>query len=73
MDGLSTICAGLGIVEEDDNEKRTGYAKGEYCLGASSYYSYHFLLIYFNGNQDICGVCLDDCNLILFETYWQIT
>ncbi|KAL1552794.1 protein timeless isoform X1 [Salvia divinorum] len=32
MDGLSTICAGLGIVEEDDNGKRIGYAKGEYCL-----------------------------------------
>lgn len=36
MDGLSTICAGLGIVEEDDNGKRIGYAKGEYCLGATS-------------------------------------
>lgn len=34
MDGLSTICAGLGIVEEDGNGKRTGYAKGEHCLGA---------------------------------------
>ncbi|XP_042038016.1 uncharacterized protein LOC121783898 [Salvia splendens] len=32
MDGLSTICAGLGIVEEDDNGKRIGYDKGEYCL-----------------------------------------
>ncbi|XP_042002147.1 protein timeless homolog isoform X1 [Salvia splendens] len=32
MDGLSTICAGLGIVEEDDNGKRIGYNKGEYCL-----------------------------------------
>ncbi|KAH6784021.1 hypothetical protein C2S52_008980 [Perilla frutescens var. hirtella] len=32
MDGLSTICAGLGILEEDDNGKRSGYAKGEYCL-----------------------------------------
>lgn len=36
MDGLSTICAGLGIVEEDDNGKRIGYDKGEYCLGATS-------------------------------------
>ncbi|XP_011076070.1 protein timeless homolog [Sesamum indicum] len=31
MDGLSSICAGLGTLEEDDNGKRIGYAKGEYC------------------------------------------
>ncbi|EYU25177.1 hypothetical protein MIMGU_mgv1a000309mg [Erythranthe guttata] len=32
MDGLSSICAGLGIVDEDDNGKPIGYAKGEHCL-----------------------------------------
>ncbi|KAL0321504.1 UNVERIFIED_CONTAM: hypothetical protein Scaly_2446800 [Sesamum calycinum] len=31
MEGLSSICAGLGTLEEDDNGKRIGYAKGEYC------------------------------------------
>ncbi|KAK6155617.1 hypothetical protein DH2020_009865 [Rehmannia glutinosa] len=31
MDGLSSICTGLGILDEDDNGKRIGYAKGEYC------------------------------------------
>ncbi|KAI3458065.1 hypothetical protein Pfo_014728 [Paulownia fortunei] len=31
MDGLSSICAGLGILDEDDNGKCIGYAKGEYC------------------------------------------
>ncbi|GFP81047.1 protein timeless homolog [Phtheirospermum japonicum] len=31
MDGLSSICAGLGILDEDDNGKPIGYAKGEYC------------------------------------------
>nr|XP_016502517.1 PREDICTED: protein timeless homolog isoform X2 [Nicotiana tabacum] len=32
MEGLSTICAGLGIIEEDDDANRIGYSKGEYCL-----------------------------------------
>lgn len=32
MEGLSAICAGLGIIEEDDNGGRIGYTKGEYCL-----------------------------------------
>ncbi|KAK9292038.1 hypothetical protein L1049_019992 [Liquidambar formosana] len=32
MEGLSTICAGLGIVEEGENGNRIGYAKSEYCL-----------------------------------------
>ncbi|KAL3521589.1 hypothetical protein ACH5RR_019738 [Cinchona calisaya] len=32
MEGLSTICAGLGILEEDDNGNRIGYSKSEYCL-----------------------------------------
>ncbi|KAK6131802.1 hypothetical protein DH2020_034460 [Rehmannia glutinosa] len=31
MDGLSSICVGLGILDEDDNGERIGYAKGEYC------------------------------------------
>ncbi|XP_041011926.1 protein timeless homolog isoform X2 [Juglans microcarpa x Juglans regia] len=31
-EGLSIICAGLGIVEEDENGNRVGYSKGEYCL-----------------------------------------
>lgn len=33
MQGLSAICAGLGIVEEDENGSRVGYTKGQYCLG----------------------------------------
>jgi hypothetical protein len=32
-EGLSVICAGLGIAEEDENGNRIGYIKGEYCLG----------------------------------------
>ncbi|XP_030548620.2 protein timeless homolog isoform X2 [Rhodamnia argentea] len=30
--GLSAICAGLGIVEEDDDGNRIGYSKGSHCL-----------------------------------------
>ncbi|KAF8020353.1 hypothetical protein BT93_G0911 [Corymbia citriodora subsp. variegata] len=30
--GLSAICAGLGIVEEEDDGNRVGYSKGAYCL-----------------------------------------
>ncbi|KAL5057612.1 hypothetical protein RYX36_029216 [Vicia faba] len=32
-DDLSQICSGLGSIEEDDDGHRTGYSKGEYCLG----------------------------------------
>ncbi|XP_055825536.1 uncharacterized protein LOC129894059 isoform X2 [Solanum dulcamara] len=32
MEGLSIICAGLGIIEEDDDGNRIGYTKGNYCL-----------------------------------------
>ncbi|XP_060203765.1 uncharacterized protein LOC132632004 isoform X1 [Lycium barbarum] len=32
MEGLSIICAGLGIIEEDDDGNRIGYSTGEYCL-----------------------------------------
>ncbi|XP_015067443.1 protein timeless homolog [Solanum pennellii] len=32
MEGLSIICAGLGIIEEDDDGNRIGYTKGDYCL-----------------------------------------
>ncbi|KAL7003535.1 hypothetical protein U1Q18_004688 [Sarracenia purpurea var. burkii] len=32
MEGLSAICAGLGIIEEDENGNRIGYTKDEYCL-----------------------------------------
>ncbi|KAK4362997.1 hypothetical protein RND71_018238 [Anisodus tanguticus] len=32
MEGLSTICTGIGIIEEDDDETRIGYKKGKYCL-----------------------------------------
>ncbi|EPS65409.1 hypothetical protein M569_09367, partial [Genlisea aurea] len=31
MDGLSLVCAGLGIIDEDDDGKCVGYAKGEFC------------------------------------------
>ncbi|XP_010059979.2 topoisomerase 1-associated factor 1 isoform X2 [Eucalyptus grandis] len=30
--GLSAICAGLGIVDEDDDGNRVGYSKGAHCL-----------------------------------------
>ncbi|XP_077228993.1 timeless family protein isoform X2 [Tasmannia lanceolata] len=30
--GLSTICAGLGYIPEDENGVRIGYSKGEFCL-----------------------------------------
>lgn len=32
MEGLSSICAGLGILEEEDNGNPISYSKGEYCL-----------------------------------------
>ncbi|XP_038877780.1 protein timeless homolog [Benincasa hispida] len=32
IDGLCVICAGIGIVEEDDYGNRIGYSKSEYCL-----------------------------------------
>ncbi|GMH08931.1 hypothetical protein Nepgr_010771 [Nepenthes gracilis] len=32
MEGLSTICAGLGSIEEDEDGNQIGYTKGEYCL-----------------------------------------
>nr|XP_027189879.1 protein timeless homolog isoform X3 [Cicer arietinum] len=31
-DGLSLICSGLGAIEEDDQDNRIGYLKGEHCL-----------------------------------------
>ncbi|XP_031093945.1 interaptin [Ipomoea triloba] len=31
MEGLSAICAGLGAIEEDENDNRIGYEVGEYC------------------------------------------
>ncbi|CAH9069905.1 unnamed protein product [Cuscuta europaea] len=31
MEGLSAICAGLGAIEEDENDNRIGYATGEHC------------------------------------------
>ncbi|KAL4019267.1 hypothetical protein IC575_022919 [Cucumis melo] len=32
IDGLCVICAGIGIVEEDDYGNRIGYSKSEFCL-----------------------------------------
>ncbi|KAL5718707.1 hypothetical protein ACHQM5_011584 [Ranunculus cassubicifolius] len=32
LQGLSSICAGLGIIEEDDNGERISYTKHEFCL-----------------------------------------
>ncbi|XP_028798783.1 protein timeless homolog isoform X2 [Neltuma alba] len=32
MEGLSLICAGLGVIEEDKDGNRIGYSKDEYCL-----------------------------------------
>lgn len=32
-EGLSIICSGLGIADEDDNGNVRGYTKTEYCLG----------------------------------------
>ncbi|KAL5813132.1 hypothetical protein ACOSQ3_028082 [Xanthoceras sorbifolium] len=32
MEGLSVICAGLGIIDEDEGGNRIGYSTGEYCL-----------------------------------------
>ncbi|KAF8413264.1 hypothetical protein HHK36_001240 [Tetracentron sinense] len=32
LEGLSTICAGLGLVEEDEHGARIGYSKSEFCL-----------------------------------------
>ena len=41
-EGLSLICAGLGIAEEDDNGNRIGYSKGQYCLGTSQKFKKKF-------------------------------
>lgn len=44
-DGLSLICSGLGAIEEDDEGKRIGYSKGEYCLGMNEFVSFfHFFI-----------------------------
>ncbi|KAF5186178.1 Timeless family protein [Thalictrum thalictroides] len=32
LEGLSIICGGLGIIEENDNGERIGYTKNEFCL-----------------------------------------
>ncbi|CAK9176951.1 unnamed protein product [Ilex paraguariensis] len=32
MEGLSTICAGIGLIEEDEDGNRIGYTRDEYCL-----------------------------------------
>ncbi|KAH1075387.1 hypothetical protein J1N35_027715 [Gossypium stocksii] len=34
MEGLSSICASLGILEEDETTKQMVYTKGEHCLDA---------------------------------------
>ncbi|TYG42927.1 hypothetical protein ES288_D12G295900v1 [Gossypium darwinii] len=34
MEGLSSICASLGILEEDETTKQMIYTKGEHCLDA---------------------------------------
>ena len=66
-EGLSLICAGLGIAEEDDNGNRIGYSKGQYCLGTPQKFkifflkllSFTFCLIKFNSNKlnDSIGYC----------------
>jgi len=44
-DGLSLICSGLGAIEEDDEGKRIGYSKGEYCLGMNEFVAFfHFFI-----------------------------
>ncbi|EOA12459.1 hypothetical protein CARUB_v10025761mg [Capsella rubella] len=32
LEGLSVICSDLGVPEEDDDRRRIGYSKSEYCL-----------------------------------------
>lgn len=44
MDRLSSICAGLGSLEEDDNGKRIGYAKGQYCSGTRFFFPFFLQL-----------------------------
>ena len=48
-EGLSLICAGLGIAEEDDSGNRIGYSKGQYCLGTPQKFKFFFeaLILYF--------------------------
>ena len=41
-EGLSLICAGLGIAEEDDSGNRIGYSKGQYCLGTPQKFKIFF-------------------------------
>lgn len=48
-DRLSSICAGLGIAEEDENGAVIGYTKGEYCLGQiSKLLGFSFSFLYCN-------------------------
>lgn len=35
LEGLSVICSDLGVPEEDDDRRRIGYSKSDYCLGKS--------------------------------------
>lgn len=46
MEGLSVICAGIGIAEEDENGNRIGYSKGEYCLGMPTAYFIYIYIAY---------------------------
>lgn len=32
LEGLSVICSDLGVPEEDDDSRRIGYFKSDYCL-----------------------------------------
>lgn len=32
LEGLSVICSDLGVPEEDDDSRRIGYSKSDYCL-----------------------------------------
>ncbi|KAJ0041936.1 hypothetical protein Pint_17609 [Pistacia integerrima] len=73
MEGLSLICDGLGMVEEDERGNRIGYYKDAYCLG--------FLSVAIQKREvfkqvckwnivsknliPIIDHCQDDCNLVL--------
>lgn len=55
IDGLCVICAGIGIVEEDDYGNRIGYSKNEFCLGMSIHISnlFHLFLKVLRGDEDL--------------------
>lgn len=47
LEGLSTICAGLGSIQEDNDGNSIGYTRAEFCLGIILSHLWFDLQFYF--------------------------